>query len=66
MCLSSPVAYVHMFLSFPFSTAHGTRYDEVLVGAPMYTDFNNVNVETGRVYIFKNTGVSGITCTAYI
>ena len=30
----------------------------------MYTDFNNVNVEIGRTYIFKNTGVSDITCTA--
>ena len=29
-------------------------YDDVLVGAPMYTDIPQGKVESGRVYIFGN------------
>ncbi len=39
------------------------RYDEVLVGAPMYSGYGTngaiASVERGRVYIFRNTQVSG-------
>ena len=34
------------------------RFDELLVGAPMYTNIALVSVERGRVYVFNNTGVS--------
>ncbi len=33
------------------------RMDELLVGAPLYTD-GTVGVETGRVYVYRNAGVS--------
>ena len=33
-------------------------FDELLVGAPMYTDIRLAAVERGRVYVFNNTGVS--------
>ena len=35
-------------------------YDELVIGAPMNTDFDArmIKVERGRVYVFMNTGVS--------
>ena len=37
---------------------HSHRYDDVLVGAPIYTDFESNKIERGRVYLFINSGVS--------
>ena len=34
----------------------GDGYDELLVGAPMYS--TSTNPEVGRVYVYRNTGVS--------
>ncbi len=33
------------------------RFDELLVGAPMYTNLDPLRVEQGRLYVFFNTGV---------
>ena len=33
-------------------------FDELVVGAPMYTDIRRAATEIGRVYVFNNTGVS--------
>ena len=33
-------------------------FDELVVGAPMYTDIRQAATEIGRVYVFNNTGVS--------
>ena len=33
-------------------------YDELLVGAPMYTSFDPLAVERGRIYVFFNDEVS--------
>ena len=33
-------------------------FDELVVGAPMYTDIRQAVTEIGRVYVFNNTGVS--------
>ena len=48
------------------------RYDDVVVGAPMYSQINSeskVLVETGRVYVFINNGVSQdivpVECAVY-
>ena len=46
--------YIHI-------TAHPNSYDEVIVGAPMYSNVEDIKVETGRTYIFRNTGVSNFT-----
>lgn len=32
-------------------------YDELLVGAPMYSSLNPLVVERGRLYVFFNAGV---------
>ena len=34
----------------------GDGYDELIVGAPMYS--TSTNPEVGRVYVYTNTGVS--------
>ena len=34
----------------------GDGYDELIVGAPMYS--TSTNPEVGRVYVYRNTGVS--------
>ena len=33
-------------------------FDELVIGAPMYTDIRRAATEIGRVYVFNNTGVS--------
>ena len=33
------------------------RYDELLVGAPMYSALDHLAVEKGRLYVFFNDGV---------
>lgn len=38
--------------------APACRYDELLVGAPMYTMLDDLSPEQGRVYVFFNTGVN--------
>ena len=35
-----------------------SSYDELLVGAPMYSDIETGRVEKGRVFVFENLGVS--------
>ena len=35
------------------------RYDEVIVGAPMYSDIDLAKIEKGRVYVFMNEQVGG-------
>ena len=49
-------------LSLPLSFSPPLRYDDLVVGAPMYSQIDSklseVQVETGRVYVFINQRVS--------
>lgn len=38
---------------------HASRYDELLVGSPLYRDGPG-SPEAGRVYVYRNTGVSDL------
>ena len=33
-------------------------YDDLVIGAPMNTDYNTLSVEAGSIYVFLNNGVS--------
>lgn len=47
---------ISMYIIIPLSL--GTyRLDELLVGAPLYS-VDTVGAETGRVYVYRNVGVS--------
>ena len=35
-----------------------TSYDDLIVGAPMNTDYDALSVERGSIYVFLNDGVS--------
>ena len=45
---------VHSNVPHPFQTV---SYDDLVVGAPMYTGIPRGKVESGRVYIFNNLQV---------
>lgn len=36
------------------------RFDELIVGAPIYSDYDRNLQEIGQVYVFENTGVSTV------
>lgn len=39
---------------------NGDDYDDLVVGAPMNTDFNALKIERGRVYVFMNNGAGAL------
>ena len=44
--------YIHVILDTRYS------YDDLVIGAPMNTDYNTLSVEAGSIYVFLNNGVS--------
>lgn len=48
------------YLSYDLTTfVHACRYDELVVGSPLYRDGPG-SPEAGRVYVYRNTGVSDL------
>ena len=52
--------YGHAFIKFLSFQNSLLSFDELVIGAPMYTDYRSepIGIERGRVYVFNNTGVS--------
>ncbi len=53
--LGNEPTYIAKFFA-PFLPNMARRLDELLVGAPLYSD-ETVGAETGRVYVYRNVGV---------
>ena len=53
-----------LFLTESYLTS-AFSFDELVVGAPMYTDIHLAAVERGRVYVFNNTRVRDGHWTGY-